>query len=108
MAAGKCSTAKGKEGQPLCTDAVKLYERKVENLQRETILHRLLSQPGEFVRHQDKRLILCVFQRFRDKRTQAAFEHYARFINKQKILLPIDEGPSWQLLFTYHETGHKY
>ncbi len=42
----KRSTAKGREGEPLCTDVETLYEIKVANLERETILERLINQPG--------------------------------------------------------------
>jgi len=42
----KRSTAKGREGEPLCTDVETLYETKVANLERETILERLINQPG--------------------------------------------------------------
>jgi hypothetical protein len=97
-----CSTAKGREGQPLCTDVEKLYQTKLANLERETILNRLLNQPGEFVRHKTQRIILVVFQRFHDRRTQAAFERYCVVLNQRDIRLPLDDGEPWRLLFTYH------
>jgi hypothetical protein len=66
------STAKGREGQPLRTDVEQLYQAKLSNLERETILSRLLNQPGEFVHHKTQRIILSVADRFEDHRMQAA------------------------------------
>lgn len=98
----KCSEAKRNKGQLLTTDVEELLMRKVANLERETILLRLISQPGEFLLHEEKRLILSVFQRFSDKRTQSAFEHYCPFLNQKGIQIRLDDGPPWRLLFTYH------
>jgi hypothetical protein len=96
------STAKGREGQPLCTDVEQLYQTKLANLERETILNRLLNQPGEFVRHKTQPIILMVFQRFQDRRIQAAFERYCVVLNQRDIRIPMDDGKQWRLLFTYH------
>lgn len=98
----KCSEAKKSKGQLLTTDVEELLMRKMANLERETILLRLISQPGEFLLHEEKRLILSVFQRFSDKRTQSAFEHYCPFLNQKGIQIRLDDGPPWRLLFTYH------
>ena len=98
----KRSVAKKKNGQLLTTDVEELIMRKVANLERDTILQRLLAQPGEFLLHPEKRLILSVFQRFRDKRTQSAFELYCPFLNQKGIQIRLDDGPPWRLLFTYH------
>jgi hypothetical protein len=68
------ATAKEREEEPLNTDVEELYQIKLNNLERETILERLLNQRGEFVRHKTKRIILVVFDRFEDRRMQAAFE----------------------------------
>jgi hypothetical protein len=43
------------------------------NLERETILERLLNRQGEFVRHKTKRIILIVADRFEDRRMQTAY-----------------------------------
>jgi hypothetical protein len=98
----KRSTAKGREGEPLSTDVEELYRRKVENLERETILKRLLSQQGEFVRHKTERLILVVADRFENRRMQTAYERYCVLLNHRDIRVPMDAGESWRLLFTYH------
>lgn len=96
------STAKGREGEPLGTDVEELYQIKLNNLERETILERLTNQRGEFVRHKTKRIILVVFDRFEDRRTQAAFERYCVILNQRDIRIPMDDGKPWRLLFTYH------
>ena len=99
---GKCSTAKGRQGEPLSTDVDELYQIKLANLERETILKRLLNQPGEFVRHKTKRIILMVADRFEDRRMQAAYETYCVILNQRDICVPMDDGEPWRLLFTYH------
>ncbi len=96
------STATGQEGEPLSTDVEKLYQTKLNNLERETILERLMNQRGEFVRHKTKRIILVVFDRFEDRRIQAAFEQYCIILNQRDIRVPMDDGEPWRLLFTYH------
>jgi transposase len=96
------STAKGRVGEPLCTDVEELYQLKLSNLERETILERLLNQRGEFVRHKTKRIILVVFDRFEDRRIQAAFERYCIILNQRDIRVPMDDGEPWWLLFSYH------
>jgi len=97
-----CSTAKGREGKPLSTDIEELYQIKLNNLERETILERLTNQRGEFVRHKTKRIILVVFDRFEDRRIQTAFERYCIILNQRDIRVPMDDGEPWRLLFTYH------
>jgi len=96
------STAKEREGEPLSTDAEELYQIKLNNLERETILERLTNQRGEFVRHKTKRIILVVFDRFEDRRIQAAFERYCIILNQRDVRIPMDDGKPWRLLFTYH------
>lgn len=96
------STAKGRKGEPLSTDVEELYQTKLNNLERETILKRLLNQQGEFVRHKTKRIILVVFERFEDRRMQAAYERYCVILNQRDIRVPMDDGEPWRLLFTYH------
>jgi len=96
------STAKGREGQPLSTDVEELYQIKLRNLERETILVQLLNQPGEFVRHKTERIILSVADRFEDRRLQAAYERYCIILNERDIRVPMDDGEPWRLLFTYH------
>ena len=98
----KRSTAKGREGEPLSTDAEELYHIKLANLERETILSRLLNQPGEFVRHKTERIILSVADRFEDRRMQTAYERYCIILNQRDIRVPMDDGEPWRLLFTYH------
>jgi hypothetical protein len=98
----KRSTAKGRKGEPLSTDVAELYQIKLANLERETILQRLLNQPGEFVRHKTKRIILIVTDRFGDRRMQAAYERYCLILNQRDIQVPMDDGEPWRLLFTYH------
>ncbi|MHC4546859.1 MAG: hypothetical protein ACYSYL_20470 [Planctomycetota bacterium] len=96
------SVAKGREGQPLCTDVEKLVQVKLDHLERETILKRLLNQRGEFVHHKTKRIILMVADRFEDHRMQAAYERYCVLLNQRDIRVPLDGGEPWLLLFTYH------
>jgi Arc/MetJ-type ribon-helix-helix transcriptional regulator len=96
------STTKEREGEPLSTDVEELYQIKLNNLERETILERLINQRGEFVRHKTKRIILVVFDRFKDRRMQAAFERYCIALNQRDIRVPMDDGEPWRLLFTYH------
>jgi len=98
----KRSTAKGREGEPLNTNVEELYQIKLANLERETILKRLLNQQGEFVRHKTKRIILVVADRFEDRRMQAAYERYCVILNQRDIRVPMDDGEPWRLLFTYH------
>jgi len=96
------STAKERNGEPLNTDVEELYQIKLNNLERETILERLLNQRGEFVRHKTKLIILVVFDRFKDRRLQAAYERYCVILNQRNIRVPMDNGEPWRLLFTYH------
>ena len=96
------STAKGRAGEPLNTDVEKLVQIKLDNLERETILKRLLNLQGEFVRHKTKRIILMVADRFEDCRMQAAYERYCVVLNQRDICVPMDGGEPWRLLFTYH------
>ncbi|MEA3340628.1 MAG: hypothetical protein U9R15_11730 [Chloroflexota bacterium] len=96
------STAQEREEEPLSTDVEELYQIKLNNLERETILERLLNQHGEFVRHKTKRIILVVFDRFEDRRMQVAFERYCIILNQRDIRVPMDDGEPWRLLFTYH------
>lgn len=98
----KRSTAQGREGERLSTDVEELYRRKVENLERETLLKRLLNQRGEFVPHKTERLILVVADRFENRRTQAAYERYCVLLNRRDVRVPMDAGEPWRLLFTYH------
>lgn len=98
----KRSTAKGQEGVPLSTNVEELYQIKLANLERETILKRLLNQQGEFVRHKTKRIILVVADRFDDHRIQVAYERYCIILNQRDIRVPMDDGEPWRLLFTYH------
>jgi hypothetical protein len=98
----KRSTAKGREGEPLSTNVEELYQIKLANLERESILKRLLNLQGEFVRHKTKRIILVVADRFEDHRMQAAYERYCVILNQRDIRVPMDDGEPWQLLFTYH------
>jgi len=96
------STAKGHEGEPLGIDVEKLYQVKLDSLERETILKRLLNLQGEFVRHKTKQIILMVADRFEDRRMQAAYERYCVLLNQRDICVPMDGGEPWCLLFTYH------
>jgi hypothetical protein len=96
------SVAKGRVGEPLSTDVEELYQIKLFNLERETILERLMNQHGEFVRHKTKRIILVVFDRFEDRRIQTAFERYCIILNQRDIRVPLSDGEPWRLLFTYH------
>ncbi len=98
----KRSTAKGREGEPLSTNVEELYQIKLANLERETILKRLLNLQGEFVRHKTKRIILVVADRFEDRRMQAAYERHCVVLNQRDIRVPMDDGEPWRLLFTYH------
>jgi hypothetical protein len=66
----KRSTAKGREGEPLCTDVETLYQIKVANLEQETILERLLHQPGRHLYHSDEHILVTVAQPFSDRRMQ--------------------------------------
>jgi len=96
------SMDKGRKGELLSTDVEELYQIKLNNLERETILERLTNQRGEFVRHKTKRIILVVFDRFEDHRIQAAFKRYCIIFNQRDIRIPMDDGEPWRLLFTYH------
>ncbi len=95
------STALGRKNEPLCTDPEKLYQVKLANLERETILSRLLNQPGHFVKHKTERIILSVAHRFHDRRMQAAYERYCLILNQRDIRVQMDGGEPWRLLFTY-------
>lgn len=99
----KRSTAQGREGEPLCTDVETLYATKVANLERETILERLLNQPGRHLYHRGEKILVTVAQRFSDRRMQAAYERYCHISNRKRIRVPIDEGEEWLLLFTYEK-----
>lgn len=99
----KRSTAKGREGEPLCTDAETLYQIKVANLERETILERLLNQSGRHLYHPGERILVTVADRFSGRRMQVAYERYCHILNQRQIRVPIDEGQEWLLLFTYEK-----
>ena len=98
----KRSTSKERQGEPLCTDVEKLYQIKLANLERETILKRLLNLQGEFVRHKTKRIILMVADRLENHRMQTAYERYCVILNQRDIHVPMDDGEPWRLLFSYH------
>ena len=107
----KRSMAKGREGEPLCTDVGTLYQAKVANLERETILERLLNQPGRHLYHPGERILVTVAKRFSDQRMQAAYERYCYIVNRKQIRVPMDEGEDWLLLFTYEKpssSGDKF
>lgn len=107
----KRSTAKDREGQPLCTDVETLYHAKVASLERETILERLLNQPGRHLYHSGEHILVTVAQRFSDRRMQAAYERYCYILNQKQIRVPMDEGEDWLLLFTYEKpssSGDKF
>jgi len=99
----KRSTAKGREEEPLCTDVETLYQIKVAHLERETILERLLNQPGRHLYHPGEKILVTVAQRFSDRRIQAAYERYCPILNRRQVRVPIDEGEEWLLLFTYEK-----
>jgi hypothetical protein len=101
----KRSQSRQHPGAPLCTDVERLFQTKVLNLERETILKRLLTQGGRFLWHTEKRVLISVAHRFADRRMQAAYERYCVFLNRQDIRVPLDDGPEWRLLFTYEEPG---
>lgn len=107
----KRSTAKGREGEPLCTDVETLYQAKVANLERETILERLLNQPGRHLYHPGEHILVTVAQRFSDRRMQAAYERYCHILNRKQTRVPVDEGEEWLLLFSYEKpssSGDKF
>ncbi|MBU0491476.1 MAG: hypothetical protein KKB13_06465, partial [Chloroflexi bacterium] len=97
----KRATAQGHAGEPLGTDVETLYQTKVANLERETILERLLHQPGRHLYHPDQHILVTVLQPFSDRRMQAAYERYCVILNQRQIRVPVDEGEEWLLLFTY-------
>lgn len=99
----KRSTARGREGEPLCTDVETLYQIKVANLERETILERLLNQPGRHLFHPAEHILVTVAQPFPDQRMQAAYERYCSILNQRQIRAPVDEDDEWLLLFTYEQ-----
>ena len=99
----KRSTARSREGEPLCTDVETLYQTKVANLERETILKRLLNQPGRHLYHPGEKILVTVAQRFPSRRMQAAYERYCFILNQKQIRVPIDEDEEWLLLFTYEK-----
>lgn len=99
----KRSTAKGREGEPLCTDVETLYEIKVANLERETILERLINQPGRHLYHRGEKILVTVAQRFSDRRMQAAYERYCHILNRKRVRVPMDDGEEWLFLFTYEK-----
>jgi len=74
---------------------------KLANLERETILSRLLNHPGHFVKHKTERIILSVAHRFHDRRMQAAYERYCVILNQRDIRVRMDGSEPWRLLFTY-------
>ena len=107
----KRSTAEGREGEPLCADVETLYQTKVANLERETILEWLLNQPGCHLYHPQERILVTVARRSSDQRMQAAYERYCPILNRRQIRVPIDEGEEWLLLFTYEKpssSGDKF
>ena len=107
----KRSTARGREGEPLCTDVETLYQTKVANLERETILEQLLHQPGRHLYHPGEKILVTVAQRFSDRRMQAAYERYCSILNRKQVRVPIDAGEEWLLLFTYEKpssSGDKF
>jgi hypothetical protein len=101
----KRSTAKGREGEPLGTDVETLYQTKLANLERETILERLLNQSGRHLYHVQEHILVTVTQRFPDRRMQAAYERYCAILNQRQIRVPIDEGEEWLLLFTFEQSS---
>lgn len=102
---GARSTARGREEKPLSTDVKELYETKVTNLQRETILHQLLHQEGYFLYHPQERVMISVAYPFREQRMQAAYERYCVILNRKQVRVPIDRDEKWLLLFTWAERG---
>ena len=86
------STARGREGEPLSTDVKELYETKVVNLQRETILHQLLHQGGYFLYHPQERVIISVAYPFRERRMQAAYEQYCRGLGSRRRTASLAAG----------------
>ena len=95
------STARGREGEPLSTNVKELYETKVTNLQRETMLYQLLHQRGYFLYHPQERVIISVAYPFRERRMQTAYEQYCVILNQKQIRVPIDRDEEWLLLFTW-------
>ena len=95
------SAARGREGQSLSTDVKELYETKVANLQRETMLYQLLHQRGYFLYHPQERVIISVAYPFRQRRMRAAYERYCVILNQKRIRVPIDRDEEWLLLFTW-------
>jgi hypothetical protein len=91
--------------EPLCTDVERLFQVKVANLERETILQSLLTQGGRLVWHPEQRILISVAHRFADRRMQAAYERYCVFLSRLHIQVPMTDGPEWLLLFTYEEPG---
>jgi hypothetical protein len=105
------TTAQGRAGEPLCTEVETLYQTKVANLERETILARLLHQPGRHLYHPDQHILVTVAQPFSDQRMQAAYERYCAILNQRQIRVPVDAGEEWLLLFTYEQpppTGDRF
>lgn len=101
----KRSQSQQHPGAPLSTDVECLFQTKVANLERETILKTLLTQGGRFLWHAEKRILISVAHRFADRRMQAAYERYCVFLNQLQVRVPMDDGPEWRLLFTYEELG---
>jgi len=99
----KRSTVKGREGEPLCTDVEVLYQIKIANLEPETILERLLNQPGRYLYHPGEHILITVAQPFPDRRMQAAYERYCFILNRKQIRVPVDQDEEWLLLFTYEK-----
>ena len=99
----KRSTANGREGEPLCADVETLYQTKIANLERETILEWLLNQPGRHLYHPQEHILVTVAQRSSDQRMQAAYERYCHILNRRQIRVLVDEEEEWLLLFTYEK-----
>jgi hypothetical protein len=103
--ADKRSQSQQHAGEPLCTDAERLFQIKVANLEHETILKRLLSQVGRLLWHPEKHILISVAHRFAERRMQVAYERYCPFLNKLRIHVPMTDDQEWLLLFAYEEPG---
>jgi len=103
--ADKRSQSQQHAGEPLCTDAERLFQIKVANLEHETILKSLLGQGGRLLWHPEKHILLSVAHRSAERRMQAAYERYCPFLNQLRIHVPMTDDQEWLLLFTYEEPG---
>jgi len=103
--ADKRSQSQQHAGEPLCTDAERLFQIKVANLEHETILKSLLSQGGRLLWHPEQHILISVAHRFAARRMQAAYERYCPFLNQLRIHVPMTDDQEWLLLFTYEEPG---